>query len=197
MFGIVADTLSRDLSIGLVTLLETLRTGAQGLGRVCLPTPDEQRLAADYLDAARPFPPGLRVWAFCDGTVFRVMNAPTLWLERLTYSGFHKMSCSSNICLILPTGVLAFVVLDLPGKTHDSTGASTMIRELRSAAAVAPGHLIAGDGAFAARHLSDIFIAPVGSHERVDRIPPDVRARRQWVEDDRASNEWVYENIKA
>ena len=100
-FGIVADTLSRDLLIGLVTLLSVLRTGCRGLGRICLASVEEQIAAADYLHVVHPFPPGLRVWAFCDGTVFRVLSAPFEVRNKMLYSGFHQMLCVSCVLLIL------------------------------------------------------------------------------------------------
>lgn len=179
MFGILSSTLPRDFTIGLVTLLETLRTGVSGLGRIILATADEQRVAAEYLNKSRPFPAGLLIWSFCDGTVFRVMKAPDLVLEQLLYSGFHKLLCSSCILIVLPNDVITHTIMDLAGKTHDSTGVGPLVRRRRVQGALAPGHRIAGDGVFVADRLSDIFVAPIGENERIDRMSADEIAWRR------------------
>ena len=196
VFGVIPSTLSRDLKLGLLTYLDVLRHDLQGLGRIVLARPDEQRAAADYLDIARPFPPGLRVWAFCDGTVFRVRKAPAMWLDRLNFSGYHQMVCSSTVLVFLPNGVITYAVMDRAGKTHDSAAVAPLVSELRCEGALAAGHHIAGDGAFAAKRLCDVFVAPVSSTERVDRMAPVEVARRNWVAKNRAANEWVIQNVK-
>ena len=156
MFGGGVTTIRNALADGLDALHKALRRCPSALVRWA--TFQEMVLWSRVIhshgtaaEAVGPCPAWFpwKIFGWVDGTVFPVPRDKVYAVQRLHWSGKHKIHCISCVFVFAPDGRIIWYALNVPGTTHDSVATTDLLNKfLKDHERTPPGFCLLGDTAF-------------------------------------------------
>jgi hypothetical protein len=136
-------------------------------------------------------------FGWIDGTVLPIPKPTDPIVQRLYYSGKHKMHCVNNVMVFVPDGTIVWYSLNHPGAQHDYTISRRLLDERLLGPSTPPLYGLLADVGFRSQYAERAFITVRKAGELPRRVgPKQSKVIDRWMFKHRIAVEWAFATLK-